>query len=421
MIFFLLRKIRPSLTGFTVHDALAGTDSRAAKPRRILLFPSAYYPNFGGVEEICRLLAQTLSRRGFEVAIAVNRWPADAKEFEVVWDIPVYRFDFAAPGKKDIWQIWRMLPRSQKFNRFVEQWQPDLIHAICPSISGFYLWLSQLQHKRPVMLTFQGELFMDAHDIFGKSAFARWSLRQLLTVTDSITACSQYVLDDASRRFALPDVAKTVVFNGVDLSESQSVDPASAQTNAQKYILGVGRVVKNKNFDTLVRAFALIAQEYADFQLVLAGDGDQLPELQKLAEQLKISHRINFAGKQDRAGIGKLFADCTCFVIPSAVEPFGIVCLEAMRAGKATIACNAGGPPEFISNGENGLLVAPREPEELAQALRLLLSDSDLRRRLEAKALSDVQAFSWTKITSQYIDSYQQCFSKKSASMEAVK
>jgi len=385
---------------------------------RILLFPSAYYPNFGGVEEICRLLAQTLKSRGFEVAIAVNRWPADTKEFEVLWDIPVYRFDFAAPGKRDIWQIWRMLPRSQAFNRFVQQWQPDLIHAICPSISGFYLWLSQLQHRRKLVLTLQGELFMDKHDIFGKSAFARWSLRQLLTVTDSITACSQYVLDDAARRFALPNVAKTVVFNGVDLSEPTATDRSNQH---KKYILGVGRVVKNKDFDTLVRAFAAIASEYTDLQLVLAGDGDQLPELRQLADQLQISHRINFAGRQDRTEIGKLFSGCTCFVIPSAVEPFGIVCLEAMRAGKATIACNAGGPPEFITNGENGLLVAPRQPEELAAALRLLLSDTALRHRLETKALADVQAFSWTKITAQYVDIYEQCLSKKSASREAVK
>lgn len=398
---------------------LTDCKSTTDKPARILLFPSAYYPNFGGVEEICRLLAESLRRQGFEVAIAVNRWPANTKETEVLWDVPVHRFDFAGPSKQTVWQTWRLLPRSLAFNKFMEQWKPDIVHVICPSVNSFYLWISQLRRKCKVVVTLQGELFMDQHDLYGKSLFARWSLQQLLNLTDAVTACSRYVLDDAARRFCLPKVAQKVVFNGVDLTESNGNSTCSQ--NMRKYILGVGRMVRNKDFDTLIRGFEQLSGEFKDLDLVLAGDGDHLPHLRQLADQLKINERVHFVGRQERAEIGQLFAGCSCFIIPSAVEPFGIVCLEAMRAGKATIACNAGGPPEFIVNGENGLLVHPRRPAELASAMRVLLSDTVLRERLGARAYADVQSFSWTKITSQYINIYRDCLSQNEPLVEVLR
>jgi glycosyltransferase involved in cell wall biosynthesis len=371
------------------------------EPKRILLCPSAYYPNFGGVEEICRNLADQLSERGYTVAIAVNRWPADTPDFEELWGIPVYRFDLGGPSKRHLLGTWRMFPRAGKFNRFLSSWKPDIIHVICPSTTGFYLWAAQHSHRAKVLLTFQGELFMDAHDIYNKSWFAGWSVKKLLEVAHGITACSQFVLDDAARRYALPAVPTEVVFNGVQLGEGSNTQRAE-----RAYVLGVGRVVKNKGFNVLITAFSKIASQFPGIDLVLAGDGDELENLKKLASSLNLSDRVIFTGRKQRDEIATLFSNSRFFVLPSPCEPFGIVALEAMRAGKPVIACNAGGPPEFIQHGSNGMLVEPGDADALAQAMCALLTDTDFTDKLGQRALQDISAFSWRKITEQYTHIY---------------
>ncbi|MGH9551725.1 MAG: glycosyltransferase, partial [Terriglobales bacterium] len=94
------------------------------------------------------------------------------------------------------------------------------------------------------------------------------------------------------------------------------------------------------------------------------------------------------------------------FVLPSYVEPFGIVCLEAMRAGKAVIATGTGGPPEFIRHGENGLLVEPKDSRSLAAAMTVLLADEAVNERLGQQGRRDVADFSWKAIAWQYARLY---------------
>ncbi len=140
-----------------------------SESRRILLCPSAYYPSFGGVEEICRNLANELAHSGFSVAIAVNRWPAGASRSEIVGGIPIYRFDLGAPSKTNLDWLWQMPQAAADFHRFVSKWDPDIIHVICPSTNSFYIWLEQLIKRRKLLLTFQGELFMDNFNLYGQS------------------------------------------------------------------------------------------------------------------------------------------------------------------------------------------------------------------------------------------------------------
>lgn len=370
---------------------------------RVLLCPSAYYPSFGGVEEICRNMAAELVARGYEVAIAVNRWPAEATAREKLWNVDVFRFDFAFPARRHPLQTWRMLPSYLQFKKFVEQWKPDIIHVICPTAATFYLWLVRASFQCKILLTFQGELFMDNGNIFGRSAFARWALQKFLTVSDHITACSRYVLKDAEQRFQFPSAPTSILFNGVSLNEETGSKPRS-----RPYILGVGRLVRNKGFDLLIDAFAKVAGQFGGFDLVLAGDGDCRRELEQQAKALGLSDRVVFVGRQGRKEVTDLYSGCAFFVIPSPLEPFGIVCLEAMRAAKAVIAMDAGGPPEFIRNGEEGLLVNPSDVDQLADSLRLLLSDRAFSQRLGNNGRRAVEAFSWSKITAGYIKIYDQ-------------
>lgn len=373
---------------------------------RILLSPSAFYPSLGGVEEICRNLALQLMAKNFEVAIAVNRFPASLAEHEELDGIQVHRFAFEYPSKtlSGLGPCLRLPKNAKNFFDFVEAYAPDLVHVICPSSNALYCWGAQALLKQKTLVTLQGEFFMDAHGLYQHSAFARFCTSKLLSGASGVTACSQYVMDDAKRRFAFNSPLEKVVFNGVDLGESSS--SISTVKSRRPFILGIGRLVENKGFDSLLRAFKLLIDVENDIDLVLAGDGDSRSDLENLSSKLNLTERVHFVGRQDRAGVSDLFKSCLFFVLPSHLEPFGIVCLEAMRAAKPIIATNTGGPPEFIRNNIDGLLVPPKDDVALFHAMEKLCSSADLQKSFGESVYLQVQNFDWSKITNQYIEIY---------------
>ncbi|CAN5674336.1 glycosyltransferase family 4 protein [soil metagenome] len=382
---------------------------------RILLSPSAYYPSLGGVEEIARNLAIALRHKGYEVAIATNQHPADLPAHEIHEGIDVYRMPFEYPSRSasGILAASRAPLRIGNFLRFVQSYAPDVVHVVCPSSNSLYCYVAKKVLRTKLLVTLQGEFFMDANQIYQKSAFARFCASQLLNSADAVTACSQYVLDDARNRFNFQAPVEEVLFNGVDLSEP--ISPQEDTLPKKPYIFAIGRLVQNKGFDYLLRSYHLMSKNSAA-DLVLAGDGDAAESLKNLASELQISDRVHFVGRQGRGEVARYFKNCMFFVLPSHIEPFGIVCLEAMRAGKPVVATRAGGPPEFIEENITGLLVESQNESELAQAMQRLCSDKKLVNTMGKNASEKVAEFSWLKITEKYVALYEDLLgAKKSA------
>ncbi len=117
-------------------------------------------------------------------------------------------------------------------------------------------------------------------------------------------------------------------------------------------------------------------------RLVVAGDGDDRPRLEALAASLGLSGQVLFTGFVSEATLAELYARAAVFVMPSRGEGFGLVYLEAMRAGRPCVAARASAAEEIIADGETGLLVDPLDPEAIADALGRLLAAPDLARAM---------------------------------------
>jgi glycogen synthase len=169
----------------------------------------------------------------------------------------------------------------------------------------------------------------------------------------------------------------------------------------------LGRVVEKKGFDLLLRAFAQIAAGQPEVVLAIGGDGPALPALQSLADELEIADRVRFLGRLSRDAVAIAMEHAEIFVMPSRLEPFGIVVLEAWRAGRAVIATSRGGAPEFVDDGTTGLLVDPFDTPALAGALSRLLCDRNLARSLGEAARIRVKEFDWSTLADQYRDCYR--------------
>ena len=143
-------------------------------------------------------------------------------------------------------------------------------------------------------------------------------------------------------------------------------------------ILGVGRLVPQKGFDILLRAFADLARDLAGWRLQILGDGPLRQELARLAETLGIRERVVFHGH-----VGEPFshyARAAMFVLPSRFEGMPNALLEAMAAGLPPIVSDASpGPLEEVTDGENGLVVPAGDVAALAGAMTRLAGDAELR------------------------------------------
>jgi len=280
-----------------------------------------------------------------------------------------------------------------------------VLHVQCVSCNAAYALVAKERMELPLVVTLQGELTMDAAQLFQRAAWAQRAMRQSLEEADAITACSRQTLEEAQAWFGRPFGERgRVIYNGIAPDDSV----AEPFGHPRPYVLAIGRHVPQKGFDVLLRAMAnAVAAADFDHDLVLAGDGPEHERLRELAAQLGLGTRVTFTGRVDHAKAMRLFAGCSFFVLPSRREPFGIVNLEAMAAGKAVLAARVGGVPEIVSDGVNGVLVRPDDAETLAAAIRRLASDEALRQRLGEAGRNRAAGFRWPAIAEQYIEVYR--------------
>ena len=153
-------------------------------------------------------------------------------------------------------------------------------------------------------------------------------------------------------------------------------------------VLTVGRwdsAEKYKGADTLIAALSRVLKAAPDASLVLVGDGDDRPRLQKLAQDLGVSQRTHFLHGLTPEQLSACYANCNVFALPSRGEGFGLVFLEAMAHAKPVIGGAHGGIPDIVENGVTGLLLPHGDVERLAQALESLFSNPSMAREMGAK------------------------------------
>ena len=380
----------------------------AGRPR-VALVTSSYHPHLGGVEGHVRHVARELRSRGTEVEV----WTVDRGEHlgvteldgTVVRHLPtplparsgraLMSFGLAAPRA---WHAWRSAFRA---------FRPDLLHVQCFGPNGVYAAALARRTGTPLVLSSHGETFMDDHDAFGTSALMREGLRRTIAAAAVTTGCSEQVLDDLRDRFGLE--GGTVVPNGV--GPVPTTPPTGTMPDALglpdgPVVLGVGRLETTKGFDLLVDAVAGIDRELSP-TLVIGGDGSQREALRALGEQVGLGDRLRLVGPLDEAGVDTWMRRADVVVMPSRREAFGIVALEAWRAGTPLVATSLGGPASFVTDGVDGVLVDPVNTGALAHAVESLLHDPERRAALGAAGQASARRYTWSAIALQYSRLYQ--------------
>jgi len=142
----------------------------------------------------------------------------------------------------------------------------------------------------------------------------------------------------------------------------------------------VGRLVPVKGPEFLIDAAKYIISKNPDTLFIFTGDGHLKQNLEKKAFEMGIKENIIFLGWRD--DVAKIISIYDIFVLPSLNEGMGRVLVEAMAIGKPIVASNIGGIPDLVTHGKNGFLVPPKNPEQLAKYIQILLEDKEKRGKI---------------------------------------
>lgn len=207
--------------------------------------------------------------------------------------------------------------------------------------------------------------------------YEEWLDRRVGGAADAIIVNAPQIAEALSTARGLPSTKMRVIHNALP-----DVPERAHHTSGPRVRIGcVSRMDGGKGIPDLLEAFASIAGEHPEADLVLVGDGPELPRLKVTAAALGCADRITFTGYYD-GEVASITATFDIYAYPSHWEGLPYAILEAMRAGCAIVATDVGGIPEAVIDGETGLLVAPRSPGALSAALERMLADRALRSRL---------------------------------------
>lgn len=200
-----------------------------------------------------------------------------------------------------------------------------------------------------------------------------------------------------------------VIPNGIDPSSIASLAKGIPASDAEpKILLSVSNLVPTKGIDLNLQALQKLLPKYPELKYWVIGDGPERGNLERLSLKLGLSSQVEFLGQLPREGVMASMAACDIFSLPSWQEGFGIVYLEAMAHGKPVIGCRGEGIEDFVTNGETGFLIQPKDPDELVQVLDELLEDPQKRIEVGKKARElALQKFTWEINAQKTIQLYQ--------------
>lgn len=375
--------------------------------RKVLLVTPYFHPHVGGVESYTAQLAARLSAVGWTVVIVTT---GDAGGGQETRDgIRIYRLRPAATlSNTPVGIGWR-----KRLREILETERPDVINAHTP-VPYLADIAQRCSGSTPFVLTYHNDL---AKDGMLAAAVARLAhlllIRRTLDGSRSIIATSEYyALESPYLKRHRSKVE--IVPPGVDVArfnpEVKVGTRLAATLAGARVILFVGslsRTQRHKGLDVLIDAFTVIHSESPDVRLVVVGSGDGSDAYQSRAAALGLGEAVTFAGHVGEEDLAQYYKGATVLAMPSTnrSEGFGMVYLEAGAVGTPVVGTTIGGVPHAVLDGETGLLARPGDIESLRLALRRVLDDGELARRLGHAASARAQTeFAWPRLAQRTAD-----------------
>ena len=267
--------------------------------------------------------------------------------------------------------------------RVIRRLAPDVIHAHDPhgvAMAGMALSLGAAarwkeRRKAPALVASRR---VDFH--LKANSFSRWKYRQVDAFVTASEAIRDMLIGDGVQPDRVVTVHEGIDVDHIDAVTAVNVHEALWLPHHAPLIGNVAALVPHKGQRYLIDAAHLVVQKIPDARFVILGEGELREHLEHLVREHHLEKHVLLPGfRTDVVGCIKGF---DFFVMSSVTEGLGTSLLDAMACRKAIVATRAGGIPEVVANGQTGLLVEPRDPEQMAEAIVRLVDDQALRTRM---------------------------------------
>lgn len=195
------------------------------------------------------------------------------------------------------------------------------------------------------------------------------------------------------------------IFRPMEIPVAELCDELGIEGDPKKLISFVGKLTDFKGVDVLLDAAAIYEKELPDTATLIVGFGQLDESLRAQAEKNGLQ-RIHFLGHRSQPVVARIYAAASVSAVPSRIEPFGLVAIEAMACGTPVVATNAGGLPDFV-NDEVGGLVEMENAEALAARIIDEVNNDTKKTKGPAAAKYAIDGFSWSGVTHKMIDLYE--------------
>jgi L-malate glycosyltransferase len=364
------------------------------------------YPTYGGSGAVATELGLELARRGHYVHFITYDSPFRLRGYaERVYFHQVE----TRMGRYPLFDHFPYtLALASKQHEVALRERLDLLHVhyAIPHATTAFLAREMLSGELPlrVITTLHGT---DITLVGQESSFygiTKFSIEQ----SDAVTAVSTYLRNETYRAFGCDTCDIKVIPNFVNLQEYRPGEPGCRERLAppgHKLMTHVSNFREVKRVKDVIRVFARV-QRAMPATLIMIGDGPERVDAENEARDLGVSAQVQFLGRLD--SVASLLQGSDLFILPSQTESFGLAALEAMACGAPVVASRAGGLPEVIDDGVNGILEPVGSVEAMGRRAVELLRDPERHGAMRAAAIAKAEEFSADRIVPMYEDFYRE-------------
>lgn len=365
---------------------------------RIAYFTETFLPKIDGVvTRIVRTLDE-LGEMGHEALVFAPHTPPESYAGHRVVPVPGVPFRPWYP------ELFLGMPRP-RLGRELDRFAPDIVHVVNPVVLG--LWGTALAKQRnlPLLSSYHTDITQYAKHL-RLSFLSRPSRIFLRDVHNQahVNLCTSKPMVNSARGLGIdrvrlwPKAVDTELFHPSKRTEAMRARLSGGEPN-KPLMVYVGRLSHEKRLDWL---YAPISQ-LAGVRLAFVGSG---PAEAFLKERFAGTPTV-FTGYLSGDDLAAAYASADVFAFPSDTETLGFVAMEAMASGVPAVGARAGGIPDVIEHGRNGLLFTPGDLGDLTKQMRALLFDRELRQRLGGQAREDMEQHDWRAATETLVEYYR--------------
>ncbi len=330
--------------------------------------------SYAGAQTQMLALAKTLKARGWDIKVITMMKPEGQtivpmlEELEIPWA----SLDVVKGSRNPLAPVFRL-------REILRQWKPIILHSHMIH-ANILARVVRMVNPVPVVIC-------TAHNTIEGGRVREMIYRLTDPLCEHTTNVSQVAVDRYIQVGVAPKNKISLLRNGIDVSRFASRPGIRADTRQSLKLgntftyLAVGRLDDQKDFSTMLRAFALSKDKQS--KLLIVGEGPHLEMLQDFTQELKLESRVQFLGV--RSDVPDLMQAADAYLMSSVMEGLPMVLLEAAASGLPIITTDVGGNREIVLEGENGFLVPHSNPEALAKAIQTLTKTNLKEREIMGK------------------------------------